>query len=64
MVAYLVEVGFSSLTAATAVGFAGLSASVGMVIFGWLADRIGRRLTLSLSYLSTAIGLEIGRAHV
>ena len=59
MVAYLVEVGFSSLTAATAVGFAGLSASVGMVIFGWLADRIGRRLTLSLSYLSTAIGLGV-----
>jgi MFS family permease len=59
MVAYLVDVGFPPLTAATAVGGAGLAASVGMVLFGWLADRIGRRLTLSLSYLSTAIGLGV-----
>lgn len=59
MVAYLVDVGFAPLTAASAAGFAGLSASVGMVLFGWMADRIGRRLTLSLSYLSTAIGLGV-----
>lgn len=57
MVAYLIEVGFVPLTAATAVGFAGLAASVGQVLFGMLADRLGRRVSLSLSYLSTAIGL-------
>jgi MFS family permease len=59
MVAYLVEVGFVPLTAATAVGFAGLAASVGQVLFGMLADRLGRRVSLSLSYLSTAIGLGV-----
>lgn len=59
MVAYLVEVGFTPLTAATAIGFAGLSASVGMVLFGALADRVGRRWALTLSYSSTAIGLGV-----
>ncbi len=59
MVAYLVEAGFTPLTAATAIGFAGLSASIGMVLFGWIADRIGRRWALTLSYSSTALGLGV-----
>lgn len=59
MVAYLVEVGFTPLTAATAIGFAGLSASIGMVLFGWIADRVGRRWALTLSYSSTALGLGV-----
>jgi len=59
MAAYLIEVGFQPLTAATAIGFAGLSASLGMVLFGWIADRVGRRWALTLSYSSTAIGLAV-----
>jgi MFS family permease len=59
MVAYLIEVGIAPLAAATAVGFAGLSASAGMVLFGWLADRLGRRWTLTLSYATTAMGLGV-----
>jgi MFS family permease len=59
MVAYMIEVGFTPLTAATAIGFAGLAASLGMVLFGWIADRVGRRWALSLSYLSTALGLGV-----
>lgn len=59
MVAYMVESGYAPLTAATAIGFAGLAASLGMVLFGWLADQIGRRLALTLSYAATAIGLVV-----
>lgn len=59
LVAYFVEAGFEPLTAATAIGFAGLAASVGMVMFGWIADQVGRRLALTLSYVSTALGLGV-----
>jgi MFS family permease len=57
VVAYLIEVGINPLTAATAVGFAGLAASVGQMLFGWLGDRIGRRFAITLSYGCTLTGL-------
>lgn len=57
MVAYIVDAGFAPLTAATTVGFAGAAASVGMVLFGWLADEVGRRWALTASYATTAVGI-------
>ncbi|MBI1776148.1 MAG: MFS transporter [Proteobacteria bacterium] len=57
IVAYLVGVGVDPLTAATVVGFAGLAASAGQMLFGWLGDRMGRRFALTLSYTCTSIGL-------
>ncbi len=57
IVAYLIEVGIKPLTAATAVGFGGLAASGGQMLFGWLGDRLGRRVALTLSYGCTLVGL-------
>jgi hypothetical protein len=38
-IAYLVEIGFDPLRAASAFGFTGMLSVVGMVAAGWLADR-------------------------
>src|SRR5215203_2330439 len=43
VVAYLVEVGFPPLQAATAWGFSGILLPAGMIIVGWLDELIGRR---------------------
>ncbi|MBU0724062.1 MAG: MFS transporter [Alphaproteobacteria bacterium] len=56
-VAYLVELGFDPITAASAFGFTGLLSVVGMVSVGWLSDRFGRRLTVTLSYASSLTGI-------
>jgi MFS family permease len=57
IVAYLIEIGINPLTAATAVGIAGLAASAGQMLFGWIGDRLGRRFALTLSYGCTLTGL-------
>jgi MFS family permease len=56
-VAYLVERGFAPLLAASAFGLAGMLSAIGIISVGWLSDRIGRRLTATLSYLSTMLGI-------
>ena len=56
-VAYLIEVGFSPLQAATAFGLTGMLSIAGMVGTSWLADRFGRRRIVSLSYLCTISGI-------
>jgi len=56
-VAYLVEQGFDPLVAAGAFGLTGALSVVGMLAIGWLSDRFGRRLTATLSYLSTILGI-------
>ena len=50
LVAYLVEIGFPPLMAASAFGLTGILTPVGMLGFGWLSDRIGRRPAVGLSY--------------
>ena len=56
-VAYLVERGFDKLAAASVFGFTGLLSAIGIVVMGGLSDRIGRRATATLSYLSTMVGI-------
>jgi len=55
--AFLIEVGYSPATAAQAFGLVGLMAPIGMLAFGWLGDRIGRRRAMLLSYGFTLAGI-------
>ncbi len=56
-VAYLVERGFPPIEAAGAFGFAGMLSIVGMLVTGTAADRFGNRVTATVSYLSTLVGI-------
>ena len=56
IVAFLVEQGFDPLASASAFGMAGLAGTVGLIAFGWLADRRGRRLAMTLSFAMTITG--------
>ena len=53
--AFLTEIGYAPQAAAQAFGLVGVLAPVGMITFGWLGDRIGRRRAILLSY-----GLTLG----
>ena len=57
VVAYLVEVGFPPLQAATAWGLSGVLLVVGMLTVSWLDTLIGRRPAILLSYGLTTIGI-------
>ncbi len=56
-VAYLVETGFTALEAATAFGFMGILSTAGMASAGWLADRIGTRRAVAVSFALTIAGM-------
>ncbi|MCW5729395.1 MAG: MFS transporter [Alphaproteobacteria bacterium] len=56
-VAYLVEIGFTPLQAASAWGLSGIFMPLGMITFGWLDGVIGRRLSVMLSYATTILGI-------
>ncbi|MBB44524.1 MAG: hypothetical protein CMM43_00270 [Rhodospirillaceae bacterium] len=62
-VAYLVELGFSEFEAAGAFGTAGVLSFAGMFLTGVAADRYGRCLVASISYLLTIVGV-IGLAFL
>jgi MFS family permease len=57
VVAYLVDLGFPPLQAATAWGFSGLLLPVGMIVVGWLDGLIGRRPSVMLSYAMSLLGI-------
>lgn len=57
VVAYLVDVGYQPIEAATAWGLSGILLPVGMLLFGWLDSRIGRRTSVFLSYALTLSGI-------
>jgi MFS family permease len=57
IVAYLVDIGFKPIEAATAFGAQGLLSVIGMIAAGWLADRIGYRATATLSFALTFTGV-------
>lgn len=60
--AYLQENGFSAQFAAQAYGALGLMAPAGMIGFGWLGDRIGRRNAVLASYALTLSGVALAFA--
>ena len=58
-VAYFVEIGFTPLEAATAWGFSGVLLPAGMIGFGWLDTRLGRRPSIFLSYALSLLGVAL-----
>ncbi len=57
MVAFAVGAGISPVTAAAALGSVSLVSLVGRLTTGWLADRLGRAPTLTLTYSSATLGI-------
>jgi MFS family permease len=57
IVAYLIDVGFPPLQAATAWGFSGIVLLFGMLGVSWLDGIIGRRPSVLLSYALSIIGI-------
>ncbi len=56
-VVYLVEQGFSPIDAASAFGALGMLSVAGMAGAGWLADRVGRRRTVAVTFTMTLAGI-------
>lgn len=56
-VAYLVEIGFPPLEAASIYGLVGMISIVGMLGSGILAERLGEKPVATLSYTSTIVGI-------
>jgi len=57
VIAFAVGTGIPALRAAAALGAVSLVSLAGRMTVGWLADRIGREITLTLSYGSALVGL-------
>jgi len=57
LVAYAIDHGIAPAAAATALGAVSLVSLPGRLATGWLCDRIGRALTLTLAYASAALGI-------
>jgi MFS family permease len=57
VVAYLVEIGFPPLQAATAWGFSGVLLVAGMLTVSWLDTLLGRRRAILLAYGLTIAGI-------
>ncbi len=57
MLAFAVGAGVSPAAAATALGTVSLVSLAGRLLTGWLADRLGRAPTLTVTYASAAIGI-------
>lgn len=55
-VAALIESGFAPLLAASAFGMMGLLSTLGILAIGWMSDRFGRLITVTLSYLMSIAG--------
>ena len=58
-VAYLVDVGFTPLQAASAFGAAGALSVLGVSSAGWMADRFGHRRAATLSFAGTFSGIAL-----
>ncbi len=58
-VVYLVDVGFSPLTAATAFGLIGMLSVCSVAMSGFLSDRYGSRETVSASFIGTGVGIVL-----
>ena len=58
-VAYLVDIGFSPMKAASAFGAAGMLSVVGVSSAGWIADHFGYKLSATASFIGTASGVAL-----
>jgi predicted MFS family arabinose efflux permease len=58
-VAYLVDVGFSPLQAATAFGACGMLSVIGLSSSGWVSDRFGPRNATTASFIGTTLGIAM-----
>lgn len=58
-VAYLVDIGFTPLQAATAFGAAGMLSVLGVSSSGWLADRFGHKQAATVSFIGTFLGIAM-----
>lgn len=56
-VAYLVEQGFSPIVAATAFGFSAMLSVIGVIGTGAIADRVGPRNIVSLTFVGSIVGV-------
>jgi MFS family permease len=56
-VPFFVQGGLSPLEAATAFGAAGMLSIFGIMTAGWAGDRIGYRATVTITFMSTFIGI-------
>lgn len=56
-VAYLVELGYAPLKAASIYGFVGVLTPIGILGFSWLDVRIGRHASAAISYAFSLLGL-------
>jgi len=59
LVAFLVDAGFSPLTAATAFGFCGMLSAGSVMGSGFLTERFGSRQTVSVSFAGTLTGMGL-----
>ena len=59
MVAFAVGAGVAPMAAAAALGSVSLVSLAGRLLTGWLADRLGRAPTLTLTYGSAAVGIAL-----
>ena len=59
LVAFLVDAGFSPLTAATAYGVCGMLSAGSVMGSGFLTDRFGSRQTVSVSFAGTMTGMVL-----
>jgi MFS family permease len=57
LVAFLVDAGFSPLTAASAFGALGMLSAASIMVSGLVSDRFGYRRTVTASYVGTASGM-------
>jgi MFS family permease len=58
-VAHMVDVGFAPARAATALGFAGACAALGMVVLGYLADRWGGEWAFTVGTGALIVGIGV-----
>ncbi len=58
-IAFLVDIGFSPIHAATAFGLSGILSVLGVSMAGWLADRLGAKWVVTASFALTFTGVLI-----
>jgi predicted MFS family arabinose efflux permease len=59
LVAFLIDAGFSPLTAATAYGIVGMLSAASVMGSGLISDRFGYRQTVTASFAGTATGMAV-----